>query len=247
MKKITKIAPAGLSKLNNAEYTNFAMRFQTIAGTAGAEALGLEDTADLDAYQALLNQMNDLVAQSRTSDQTADMAEADRERDDLLTYLFGLIRNGKSSPVSAERKAATTLYNLTKPYVGIQRLPNQQESVQIKGLLLDLSKADYAEAVSTLNLTALTTQLAEVNDRYISLTEERTASRTASQMDDSKTVRAQMDELYDYLSTMGFVQSVAKPTEKTAQFVTDVNALIGEVGTLYNQRVAQAGKKVQKA
>lgn len=243
MKKITKIAPAGLSKLNNAEYTNFAMRFQTIADTAGAEALGLEDTADLDAYQALLNQMNDLVAQSRTSDQTADMAEADRERDDLLTYLFGLIRNGKSSPVSAERKAATTLYNLTKPYVGIQRLPNQQESVQVKGLLLDLSKADYAEAVSTLNLTALTTQLAEVNDRYISLTEERTAARTASQMDDSKTVRAQMDELYDYLSTMGFVQSVANPTEKTAQFVTDVNALIGEVGTLYNQRVAQAGKK----
>lgn len=246
MKEIIKIAPAGLAKLNNAEYTNFATRFHALANAAGFAELGLEDTADLEAYNDLLQQMNDLVAQSRTSNRTAEMAEADRERDDLLTYLFALIRNAKNSPIADERKAGATLYNLTKPYVGIQRLPNQQETVQVKGLILDLNKAEYAEAYQALNLATVIEHLDDANARYATLTEERASSRLASQMDNSKTVRVQMDALYDYITTMGFVQSVAKPTEKTAQFVASLNALIAEVNTLYNQRTAQT-KKAKEA
>ena len=44
----------------------------------------------------------------------------------------------------------------------------------------------------------------------------------------------------DYISTVAFVQSVAHPTDATATFVTNLNALIDEMNALYNQRIAQA-------
>lgn len=245
MKEIIKIKTTGFSKLNNAEYTNFSVRFLTLANAAGYEELGLDTTTDLEEYTKLVGQMNDLVAQSRISNQTAELDRIDKQRDDLVVYLLTVIRNAKSSPLEDEKAAGTLLYNLTKPYIGIQRLPDQQETVQIKGLLLDLAKAEYQEAIAKLNLVSLIESLDDANATYSSLTKERTEGRVNAQMDNSTTVRARMDVLYDYITTMAFVNSVAHPTAKNAQFVTSLNALIDEVITLYNIRMAQ--KKRQPA
>ena len=117
MKTIVKIKDFGLTKLNNAEYTNFSTRVLSLvkqAGTLepdGGSALGIEEEV-LDEDESLLAMMNDIVAQSRISDLTAVLADLDRQRDDLVVYLFKLLRSKKASPVAAERSAATSLYNL---------------------------------------------------------------------------------------------------------------------------------------
>ena len=248
MKTIVKIKDFGLTKLNNAEYTNFSTRVLSLvkqAGTLepdGGSALGIEEEV-LDEDESLLAMMNDIVAQSRISDLTAVLADLDRQRDDLVVYLFKLLRSKKASPVAAERNAAVSLYNLLKPYVGCQNLPTQQETVQIRGLLTDARKAENLPNVEALALANILTELESANDEYASLTEQRTEERAANRLDESKTVRARMDELYDYISTVAFVQSVASPTDATAAFVTNLNALIDETNALYNQRIAQAKRK----
>ena len=48
--------------------------------------------------------MNDIVAQSRISDLTAELADLDKQRDDLVVYLFSSLRSKKTSPVAAEKE-----------------------------------------------------------------------------------------------------------------------------------------------
>ena len=127
--------------------------------------------------------------------------------------------------------------------MGCYRSPSQQETVQIRGLLTDARKAENTANVETLALTNILTELESANEEYASLTEQRTEERAASRLDESKTVRLRMDELYDYIATVAFVQSVAHPTDATATFVTNLNALIDETNALYNQRIAQAKRK----
>lgn len=248
MKQIVKIKEIGLAKLNNAEYTNFSTRVLSLvkqAGTIepdGGSALGIEAEVQ-EEDEELLALLGDIVAQSRISDRTAELTEVDNQRDDLVVYLFKLLRSKKSSPLAAERKAATSLYNLLKPYVGCYRSPGQQETVQIRGLLTDARKEENLPNVEALSLTNILTELETANDEYASLTEQRTEERAANRLDESKKVRQRMDELYDYISTMAFVQSVAHPTDATATFVTNLNALIDETNALYNQRIAQAKRK----
>lgn len=242
MTAIVKVKAMGLSKLNNAEYTNFSTRFSTLVTTATAEALGIA-AADLAAYTASLATMNDIVAQSRTSDLTAEMSETDKELDALIVYLMSSIRTAKGSPLAAQKTAGTSLYNVTKPYTGCQNLPNQQETAAVTGLITDLRKTENAAHVSALGLTEVVAGMETTNQRYAVLTAERTSEKAASQLDETKVVRALMDGLYDTMTTLAFVQSVSKPTDITAGFITNVNALIDEVNGLYNQRTAQAKRK----
>lgn len=109
MKQIVKIQEIGLAKLNNAEYTNFSTRVLTLveqAGTLepdGGSALGIE-TEVQEEYDGLRATMNDIVAQSRISDLTAELADLDKQRDDLVVYLFSSLRSKKTSPVATEKE-----------------------------------------------------------------------------------------------------------------------------------------------
>ena len=97
----TKIKPAGLTKLNNAEYTNFMNAFYRLAFAAGGgggdsespdeisldnNPLGITD-AQKAAFEKELPLMTDLVNQSHISDETAQLLDLDKQRDDLVVYL----------------------------------------------------------------------------------------------------------------------------------------------------------------
>ena len=73
MNTILKIDEIFLSKLNNAEYTNFMSRTLTEVGTATVEKLGITN-GDMIALSDNITKMQDLVAQSRISDDTARLA-----------------------------------------------------------------------------------------------------------------------------------------------------------------------------
>ena len=97
--------------------------------------------------------------------------------------------------------------------------------------------------MATLGLQEFITELAAVNARYESLTDKRTQEREAAKTADSATLRKELDTLYDYITTVAFCESVAKPTAITAQFITNLNGVIAEINALYNQRTGQTKKK----
>lgn len=256
MGTIAKIKSIGLTKLNNAEYENFMSRFRGLIPPGESDKpdeisvlsvnnpLGISD-AQLSAFDTDLTLLVDLVNQSRISDETAQMLDLDKQRDDLVVYTTTSVSQMTKSPLPAQRSAAQTVYNIIKPYIGIYKSANQQETAQIEGLLADLAKPGIPELINTLGLTEVIAALREANTDYATLTVRRTNNKAASIKENSTAVRLRMDSLYDDMTTIAFVQSVATPTPETAKFVNELNILIDETSALYNQRIA-AAKAVKK-
>ena len=238
MATYTKISDLNIAKLNNAEYTFFMQRVADLVAAATPEKLGLT-TALTDAFRANIDRLTDIVAQSRVSDETAQIADTDRTADDLIVYLMAAFRTGKSSPITAQRTAATTLYNATRPYIGCQKLPQGQQIQAMRGLLVDLAKPDLAAHVKTLTLEPVVARLAEVTSAYAALIDARAASQSANHLDAAKTVRTETDPQYDEIATRAFATSVVTPTADTAAFVTALNKLIADTDAAYTQRIAQ--------
>lgn len=246
MKTIVKIQSMGLDKLNNAEYSNFMSRFSSLVNKAGTKeevpetsALGFE-VADFLVFEEDRSTLTDIVSKSRISLQTEDMGSLDKERDSWVVFLFSVLRTEKESPIAIRRQAANTLYKLLYPYAQCYRLPNQQETAQIDGLLLDMKKEENASLVKLLGLDEVLTGLEETNGMYAELTQQRTHDQAVSQLEESKVVRNRMGEYYDYMVSVTFANSICYPSEIIDTFIKDLNALIDETRALYNQRIAQA-------
>ncbi|MBQ2857923.1 MAG: hypothetical protein IJE78_12530 [Bacteroidaceae bacterium] len=240
-----KIDPIRLGKFNNAEYTNFMSRTLNQALAAGVEKIGASETL-IEGFTANVNKMTDIVAQSRASVETAQIAETDKKADELIVYLMATFRTNLTSPIQAMRTAAETLYLKTKPYVECQTLPQGQQIQKMRGLLSDISTAEMSVHITTLGLTAVVEELNTITTQYSALIEQRTASQLANKLDAGKTVRLELDEQYDDLVTIAFVTSVATPSKEATDFVVYMNKLIADTDTAYNQRIAQRGKKKEE-
>ena len=233
-----KINAISLKKLNNAEYAYFAQQVSNLIHEGTAEKLHVS-AATLTAFDANLKLLTDIVAQSRISDETADIVAVDKEADDLITYILSAIRSAKQSPVAAQKAAATTLYNATKPYAGIQQMAQRQEVQQARGLLTDLAKSDLKAHVQTLALHPAVDQLSATITRYASLLESRAASQVAVNLGAAKPVREKMNDEYDEMTTVAFAFSIAAPATELTTFITKLNKLIDDTNTAYNQSRAQ--------
>ena len=240
-----KIDTIGLAKLNNAEYTNFMNRTLNQAVAVGIEKIGASDTL-IDGITANVNKMTDIVAQSRASVETAQIAEVDKKADELIIYLMATFRTNRTFPIQAMRTAAEALYLKTKPYVGCQTLPQGQQIQKMRGLLSDLTGTDMSAHIQTLGLSAVVEELNIVTAQYSNLIEQRSMSQLANKVDASKTVRMELDMQYDDLVTIAFVTSVATPSKEVTDFVVYMNKLIADTNAAYNQRIAQSGKKKEE-
>ncbi len=239
MEKIVKIEDVGLAKLNNMEYANLMSRTQNEVKKVTLEAIGIAKK-DFEAFGDNIKKMEDLVAKSRINDITAAMDKIEDLRDDIYVYLLAEIGTKRDSPIAPISEAAVSLYNATKQYIGGHKAADQQQTQLITGLVFDLKKEENASKVASLGLTEIVSMLESYNDEFKKLTAERTSSNESSKIDSSKTVRAENDPIYDYIITKAFVASVATPSAATIGFVTEMNAIIAETNTRYNQRKAAA-------
>lgn len=252
MEKITKVNIIYLQRLNNAEYRTFMARYGNLLAGGGGDSespdeISFDPNDPLGIPQELRTAfatdfalLTDAVNQSSASEETAQMSALDKERDDLLIFITSTITQMTKSPLAAQRTAAEKLYLPVKPYIGAARLANLQETAAIEGLLVDLDKAGMPEALAAINLTEVVVALKEKNKQYATLTEQRANAKADDPVESAKKIRLRMDEEYDEMSTYAFAQSVVKPTQETAAFISRLNALVDETNALYNQRIAQA-------
>ena len=252
MEKITKVKDINITKLNNAEYRTFMARYGNLLAGGGGDSespdeISFDPNDPLGIPQELRTAfatdfalLTDAVNQSSASEETAQMSALDKERDDFLIFITSTITQMTKSPLAAQRTAAEKLYLPVKPYIGAARLANLQETAAIEGLLVDLDKAGMPEALAAINLTEVVAALKEKNKQYATLTEQRANAKADDPVESAKKIRLRMDEEYDEMSTYAFAQSVVKPTQETAAFISRLNALVDETNALYNQRIAQA-------
>ena len=244
MRTVVLLISPALSKLNASEYLNLMTRLQTLIETATAEALGLTNE-EFEEFKDLVAKLQNRVNYTSASALTGQLDGIDKQRDSLLTFLFSTIQNGVKLPIEAQRAAAEALELIIRPYANIQRLPGQQETVQVNGLLVDLATESAAAHVTTLNLTAVVDELKKQNDQYAALTQQRTLESDANATENITELRARMDPMYVAVTTIAHAESVANPTETTAEFVRALNATVAEVDHLYNLRVGHVKKQDQ--
>ena len=137
MGNYTKVKNIMLYVLNNAEYLSFMNHVLDLAngnsgggdsespdeislltGSDGIPELGLTKEF-LDTYEADLLAMADVVDESRTSQETEQMALHDTNRDNLAIYIITRISRAGTLPLEAERDAGKYLYKVIKPYCWI--------------------------------------------------------------------------------------------------------------------------------
>lgn len=235
MATIVRIKRIALSRLNNAEFITFCRRIWDAVDIVP----GIIPTEVDTAFGNDLKLMIDIEQQSRTSDLTAELLVADKRCDEALRYVFNLLAAGRTSPVEADRKAYQTLYNLTKPYRGIQRLPYPQQYAQTRGLLTDLFKDQNAAVGLKIGLMPAVSEIQSANDQLYALFTERAAEQAASHLGPMLPVRERQTARYEVIADTLFAESVARPTEKTAAAIDTFNKIIDEVRHAYNQRIAQ--------
>lgn len=245
MRTVVLLSSIALGKLNASEYLNLMTRLQTLIETATAEALGLTNE-EFEEFKDLVAKLQNRVNYTSASALTVQLDGIDKQRDSLLAFLFSTIQNGVKLPIEAQRVAAEALELIIRPYANIQRLPGQQETVQVNGLLIDLAAESAAAHVTTLNLTAVVDELKKQNDQYAVLTQQRTLESDANATENIAELRARMDPMYVAVTTIAHAESVANPTEATAEFVRALNATVAEVDHLYNLRVGHVKKEDQE-
>ena len=264
MGTFTRIDSYSLRNLNNAEYANFIDRFLALLPLAdkpddpenpdvlslqsdtpaqGAPSLAIP-AETVEQERALLEKLTDLNRETRSSAQTEQIAEAERGRDEVATFIIKHISGSSTLPLQAQKEAGKLMYNTIKVYEGIAKLPVSQETAAIKGMLVDLRKPEFAEAVATLGLQPYMAELERLNSLYEQLVSVRSAERSVKSTDAvSKEVRQQMDSLYDDMTDLAFASNVLNGTAETAAFVRDVNSLIAETRTARNQRGSKTKKE----
>lgn len=255
-KKYIRVEEINLVRLANAEFMNFMERFLSLlpleaegepeSGEMGAPKLSItaEQVTEAKGYLA---QMNDLTRIPQMKAETKPKEEVDRKRDSLISLLFSRVKTSRSVPIEAESKAAEQLYIVISPYWGIGKLPYNQETEMIKGLLLDLRKLENSEAVRTLGLDAYVDELDNCNKQFEALV--KTADMKNSELgfnEQMRDLRVAMTDLYHEMTDYAFATNLLNETEESLYFMSGLNALIHDVESIYKQRLNSRKKKEEE-
>ena len=253
-----KFSDPAFGHYNTAEYLSFLRRFRALLPfpeegdrpeieslslneSNGIPALGISANL-VAALDEVIEQLTELNNQTRANLESKQLFDIDKQRDNVGGYVLNRINRSSTLPLQVERDAGKSLYLMAKPYKGFYDLPFNQETETIKGLLLDLRKAENTAAVQSLGLSPYISELERLNNLYESLVAQRAAARLANAIDNSKIVRTKGNAVYDDMTSLAFAWSLTTPSEQATTFIHNVNALIVDTQTSYNQRKGQKKK-----
>ena len=161
--KILRIEGSNSVRFDNSHHLQFQFNVYELVKAVDKLKLHLTDEL-LKTWADCLELETELNKQATATVQTEQMKALDKQRDDLLTNLFGVVRAQLKSPVQAVRDAAKALDKALGVYTGIQFKAVDAETAEVRGLLKDLER--FASEITALGLAPVTAQLKTVNDEF---------------------------------------------------------------------------------
>ena len=245
LSKTVRIKRSNGSKLELARHVEFHRRQYDIVADVNAEKLLL--TADmLKAWKANIEQEEELNKQAQASAHTAEMLKRDRERDELLSTLFGVVRAYLSSHVALMKAAAVEMDRVLRPYYGIQKGAYDVETADIVGLLKDLEP--LADEVTALGMTPVVTELKTVNEAYERLMKVRGAEDVGAKLPASNKVRPATDEQFAEICQHIEAAYIVAKTDEDRTLIFNLAEQMNHATdvTLASHNLGQAQKKLAK-
>ena len=164
--------------------------------------------------EKLLETMQAGLHRSKASQTVASLEASDRERDDALSTLTGLVKAFSRVKEASSKEAYDKLSKLFKNYAGLTNMSYEKETEAINHLLKELKDSDYQTALSTLHLTTHVETLTKVQAQFEKTYKECLAEQKGKAPSQNKEVRAKLQEIYDFLVDFTAINAYAYPDKK---------------------------------
>ena len=169
------------------------------------------------------------------------MAALDRQRDTLLTNLFGVIRVQQKSPVQAVAESARKLNKALAVYLGIQSKAADAETAEVRGLLKDLER--FSAEMTALGLAPVTAELKAVNEKFQTVYNDRQVKVVDAKLPPLAEVRPQTDAVFNavchYIEASYLLAATEDDRPPIERLVDQINQEIDHFKTAYKQSAAQ--------
>ena len=224
---IMKIQNFPKSQLRQNEWLDTGRAIEKKITEAGAAALGVE--AVFATFQEKLQAYDDSLVKLTKSIFTAEMKDADYQRDTLQTGLLKQIRVSSTHFTEEKRAAATRLMAIESRFRDTTRLSFNDQTGMVNNLIQKLRSEGYADDVATLGLTEWVNQLETVNNRCAELANKRrveSGERNATRK--TKDTRPAFDAAYETLVERLNALALVNGEEKYVELFRWWNAMIDE-------------------
>ena len=178
---------------------------------------------------------------SKTSQTVPSLEASDRERDDALSTLTGLVKAFSRVKEASSKEAYDKLSKLFKNYAGLTSMSYEKETEAINHLLKELKDSDYQTALSTLHLTTHVETLTKAQAQFEKAYKERLAEQKGKAPSQNKEIRAKLQEIYDFLVDFTAIIAYAYP-ERT--LVVNLRDHLNTIRSRYKKR--KPAKKVKE-
>ena len=238
--KMMQIDSSYCGRYSNSHHLQFQFNMYELVKAVDKLKLHLTDEL-LKTWADCLELETELNKQATATVQTEQMKALDKQRDDLLTNLFGVVRAQLKSPVAAVREAAKALDKGLGVYAGIQSKAVDAETAEVRGMLKDLER--FATEVTALGLAPVTAQLKAVNEKFQTVYNERQVKAVNEKLPALKEVRTMTDAVFDvvcrYIEASYLLAATDEDRNLIERLVDQINQEVDHFKTAHKQSAAQ--------
>ena len=225
---------------SNSHHLQFMFNVYALVKAGDKVKLHLTDEL-LKTWNDCIELETELNKQATATVHTEQMAALDRQRDTLLTNLFGIVRVQLKSPVQAVKEAAQKLDKALGVYAGIQSKAADAETAEVRGLLKDLER--YATEATALGLTPVTTELKTINEKFQTVYNDRQVKVVDEKLPPLAEVRTQTDAVFNavchYIEASYLLAATEDDRPPIERLVDQINQEVDHFKTAHKQSSAQ--------
>ena len=225
---------------SNSHHLQFMFNVHALVKAVDKLKLHLTDEL-LKSWADCINMETELNKVANATLHAEQMAALDRQRDTLLTNLFGVIRVQQKSPVQAVAESARKLNKALAVYLGIQSKAADAETAEVRGLLKDLER--FSGEMTALSLAPVMAELKAVNEKFQTVYKERQVKAVDEKLPALKEVRAVTDAVFGvvcrYIEASYLLAATEDDRAPIERLVDQINQEIDHFKTAHKQSSAQ--------
>ena len=225
---------------SNSHHLQFMFNVYALVKAGDKQKLHLTDEL-LKSWADCIDMETELNKVANATLHAEQMAALDRQRDTLLTNLFGVIRVQQKSPVQAVAESARKLNKALAVYLGIQGKAADAETAEVRGLLKDLER--FSTEMTALGLAPVVAELKAVNEKFQTVYKERQLKAVDEKLPALKEVRTMTDAVFNavchYIEASYLLAATDEDRALIERLVDRMNQESDHFKTSHKQSVAQ--------
>ncbi|MGE0079554.1 MAG: DUF6261 family protein [Bacteroidales bacterium] len=238
-----KILRINLRSLRNEEHFQLHTEFKSEVERIGAEPLNVVEA--FNAYQPRYSNEEDALLLIRKSATTAQLTEADGERDIIYRGIVDSVKSWQNHFTPEKREAARRLKVLLDSFGNVPRKPYNEGTAAIAKLMVE-TQGEYASDVNALGLKDWFTELQTKNTAFDTLMKSRYSEEANQTEFRMKTARTELDAAYRAIVERIEALMLINGTAEYDEFVRELNARIEKFNSLLAVRRGRNAKDTDK-